>query len=242
MATKTLFDELDEILTAEDKLALQILKKNPTLATRLEDGDRLLKMYLEANPEPEVPATPPPAPTTPPVARPAVPTTAAAPALGLDDISKLLDTKLTELRKEFVPAAELDKRAADVIGTSLRLNHELSRIENAHQKEFNEELDLGALETYAKEHPGFKSMTEVHNAMVAEKRIEARIKAGVDAGVKQKLSNASVPAQTKGSALTPAQEVLAKARASASGEGKSNAVAAAEKLAKMVRDRESAAD
>jgi len=58
--------------------------------------------------------------------------------------------------------------------------------------------------------------------------------------VKQKTSGATVPGQTTSSALSPAQQVMAKAKAATNNDGKSSVQAAIDKLAAIEAGRATA--
>ena len=240
----TALELLNSMLDDSDKAQFTaIMSKNPKLAEKIGTGVQFLMDYAEPGRE-EPPAAKPAAAapaTIPAAAASATPAAAATAASASSDLDKLLaamDTKLAEFKKDLVSAADLPKYRTEMTASSIKSAHQVMRIEMTHKQEFGEDLDLEALDKYANEHPGHKSITEVYDAMVAQKRMDKKIADGIAAGIKQQKSQQTVPAQTTSSALSPAQEIIRKAKATDAGSGESNVSRAAAKLAQLQRARE----
>lgn len=250
----TALDLLNSMLTDDEKTQFTaLLAKNPKFAEKVGTGVQFLLDYAEPErgddaaateaarkaaaaeatrkaAEAAAAATPPPA---------AAATTAASALTDLAAIEKMFDTKLEALKKDFVPTSALPGYRTEMTAASIKSAHQVMRIEMTHKQEFGEDLDLDALDKYATEHPGHKSITEVYDAMVGQKRMEKKIADGIADGLKLKKSGDTVPAQTTSSALSPAQEIIRKAKAETGNGGESNVSRAAARLANLMKNRES---
>jgi hypothetical protein len=247
MATRNVLDDLNGLLTDEEKVALAKVLNNAAAKAKLETGLTFASYY--DNPEVETPATPVTPVSAAPPARPAVPppvvtapvTTPTSVGASLDDIGKLLDSKLEGMRKEFVPAADLAKYRSEILTSTIRSAHEVARVESTHEKEFGEPLDLDKLNEYADEQAKkgtrYGSITKAYDDWVGQRRIEKKIADGIAEGVKQKTSSTSTPAVSSAPALSPAQELMRKAKGEGDG-SKTNAQRAAERLRQMERGRD----
>jgi hypothetical protein len=148
--------------------------------------------------------------------------------------------------KNVVTMDKINELGANVVGQAatqaLRQADEIFTIRDTHRREFNEDWNRAEFEKFVTDNQDpatkrnrYPTLTDAYNAMVAEKRIAAKIATGIADGVKQKTSGATVPGQTTSSALSPAQQVMAKAKAAATGnaDGKSNIQSAIDRLAAM---------
>jgi len=158
----------------------------------------------------------------------------------VDDRMKNLVTmdKVTELGAGLVNQAAVQ---------ALRQADEIYTIRDTHRQEFGETFDRAAFEKFVTDASDpttkrnkYPTLTDAYNAMVAEKRIAAKIAKGVEEGTKQKLSGLIVPGQTTTVSLSPAQQVLKKA-AARDGDGAGSAKERAmNQLAALERAREAA--
>lgn len=163
----------------------------------------------------------------------------------LGELSNSLNTRLAELSKQFVPTSELPRYRTEMLASAIKASDDYATIREDHRAEFGKPLDRTAFEKYVSEQTAagarFSSMKAAHDAFVQEDRLNLRIARGVEEGIKTRKSAQSVPAQTTQIAMSPAQQVLAKARETASNNtAGSQSSAAAARLAAMVRARESA--
>jgi hypothetical protein len=245
----TALDDLNSLLTPEEQAQFSTLLKNPKFAEATATRAQFFKDYAEfVEPSTKNPETPVVTPTPP--AAPTAPTTPAAPAptavtpktsatSDLSAISALLDTKLTELRKEFVPAADVGKFRTEILSNAIKLSDDYASVREAHREEFGERLNRPEFEKFVADAGGrYPSMLDAHNAFVNDKRIELRVKKGVEEGLKLKTSSTTVPAQTTATALSPAQEIIRKAKSAESGNGETNVSRAAARLSKLMKDRD----
>jgi len=242
---KSILEEL-ESLVGKDAAAKIAAKSD--LATRLQEGERLYQFYTEGTVE-EPPKTEP-VKTEPVVTTQPAPTTTATTTTATDnksilaELGTLLDSRLKTFEEKVVTKASLAALEGQVLSKTLRLSHDIARIESNHEKEFGEQLDLDKFNTWYEEQrkagAQFGTVPKAYDVFVQDRRVEAKIKEGVAAALKQKESSTSVPAVTAATALSPAQQVLHDARKTETS-GESNAQKAARRLAELARSREGAA-
>lgn len=256
---KTILEEL-EALVGKDSAAK--IAASSDIATRLTEGERLYRYYTGQADEDDDAASKAKADADKAAADKAAAdkaeadrraaaatttTTTTAPDNRsiLGELSNLLNTRFDEFKKSVVTVDQLPKLEGEVLTKALRLSHDVARIESNHEKEFNEQLDLDKFNTWYDEQKKtgavYGSVSKAYDVWVGDRRIEAKIAAGIAEGLKAKLSSTSVPAQTTSESLSPAQQVLREARKTSATEGKSNAVKAAERLAQLQREREGTA-
>src|SRR5437660_1346473 len=261
---KTILEEL-EALVGKD--AADKIKAKSDIATKLVEGERLYRFYTgeeeleddtgtraaqeraaaeKAAAEAKAAADAAAAARATTTATPAATSTSApvdTKAL-LAELSTMLDARLKALTEKVVTTDKLPEYEGKLLTRTLKLSHEMAQIESTHEKEFGEQLDLdkfnGWYEEQRKAGSSYGSVPQAYNAYVAERRIDAKIKAGIAEGLKAKASSIAVPAQTTSQALAPAQQILRDARKPTATEGKSNAVKAAERLAALQQEREGA--
>ena len=141
----------------------------------------------------------------------------------LSDLSASLDDRFKKLDERYVAADKLPAYRGEMLETTIRNAHQAMQIQLAHEKEFpNEPFDLNKVNEFLNEEGKkghkYQDLKSAYDAMVGEKRVEARIAKGIAEGMKQKKSAESVPGQSGPSGLSPAQEAIKKAR----GEGGEN--------------------
>jgi hypothetical protein len=198
------FEELDELLNSfaeADRPAMRdALTRNPNAATLLTSQHTVYKAFVDGDPVRLASAassvTPPPAVVPPP---------AATQPLGIDLAA--LDARLAGFQRsmfespEFGTAVEARaKQIADaaiaavtpnLIGRGAKIADTIATIRESHRAEFGEPLDSAKFEEfYAKEGPVYgNDLVRSHAAFVSEKRIEARVKKGVDEGLAAAATN-----------------------------------------------------
>lgn len=244
---KTILEELEALVGKE--AATKIAAKSDVM-TRLQEGERLYRFYTgDDEPEPVVP-TPAPTPTVVPTPAPSPsPTPAAVTTTSdnktiLSELGTLLDTRFKAFEERVVTMDKLPNLEGQVLTKALRLSHDIARIENNHEKEFGEQLDLDKFNAWYEEQKktgaNFGTVPKAYDVYVQERRVEAKIKLGIEEGIKQKQSSTGVPAVTTSVALSPAQQVLHDARKTET-TGESNAQKAARRLAELARSRDGSA-
>jgi hypothetical protein len=266
MADKTIIEDLLELLEPDQRTAVQAkLAANPKLIAQDKFVHSLFGAYkgLEEGTTPattttttttetpaaaHTPTVPSAAATTTPVAAAAATTTAASSA----DNKAIMDmlANLNKKLENVVTADQIPKLGAELVNNaiahSLRQADELAVIRETHREEFGEKLDKAAFEKFVldaqdpttKRSP-YATLTAAYDAMVSQKRIDKKIADGITEGVKHKTSGAAVTGQTQSTSLSPAQQVIAKAKATGGG-GKSNLQAAIDRMAKLNSDNAAA--
>lgn len=161
-----------------------------------------------------------------------------------------LKASIDERFKNVVTMDKVNELGANLLNEAtsraLRQADEISLIRETNRKEFGKELDRTAFEKFVTDNQDpttkrnkYATLTDAYDAMVAQERVTAQIAKGVAEGVKQVTSAATVPGQSTSTALSPAQQVMAKSRAAASnGDGKTGVQAAIDRLAALERSRE----
>ena len=253
---KTITEQLMALLSPEEQAVLRAkIDANPTLVAQDKKSAEIYSIYAGEIDEPAAPVVAAPATVTPAATTPsatAAPTAPSASTAGaefaaltakLDTLSATLTGQLDQIKKDFVPVSELPKYRADMLAASIKAADDIMQVRFAHRNEFGTDLDRDAFEKFVNEQQAagvrFKDMKSAHDTFVADKRVANTVATQVAEQVKQKMSAATVPGQTQTVALSPAQQVLKKAREGAKGgDGKSNAMVAAAKLAQLQRARE----
>lgn len=205
MPIPTELQALSAKLSAEDQALLDgILGRSPDLATDLIARDSLYQAFVTGD-DTQLPGR------TAAVA----PGTARAAAADIDAllptierrIANKYDQQITDLNTKFA-AIDVEKQAeaifdrvfaakskefeSDLLGKAAQTSDSIYQIRRSHEKEFGNELDTTKFTEFIKEHPGYKTLAEAHDAMVQDERIQARI----DKGVADKLAaqaTSSVP-------------------------------------------------
>jgi hypothetical protein len=243
----------------------------PHLAVKDRQMAELFTIYMNEEPaaaavEPAAAAEPTPAKVEPNI--PTVPVHASATASPAADpnaiannpvlaelarLNSTVTSQLEAIKSTMVTKAEVPEFEKRILTLSIKTADDYSSVREAHRAEFGETLDRGAFEKFVTtsgtrwvsdppDTPNGKTgLQKAHDQFVADRRVAATIKKGIDDGLKVKNSGAQVPGQTQATAMSPAQQVLAKAREGAKGGAGSNALAAAERMAAMVRQRDEGA-
>jgi hypothetical protein len=263
MATKSVIERLQEILDADgnDKLKTA-LKSRPELLVDDAFATSLVKLYDEGataadgTVDGSVAASTAHTTTLPSAASTTAAATTASTTSSTSDSAAVLaalnglKTSIDERFKNVVTMDKVNELGAGLINQAatqaLRQADEIFTIRDTHQREFGEPFDRTAFEKFITDNQDpttkrnkYSTLTDAYNAMVSEKRIAAQIKKGVDDGVKQKLSSTTVPAQTTSAGLSPAQQVMAKAKkdsAAAGGSQLQSLIAKAEALDRSRQD------
>lgn len=253
---KTITEQLLALLSDSERAALKAkLDANPNLVAQDKKAAEIYSIYqgeeVETETAPVVTETKPVTVETKPVVTETKPVAVATSTGGNDailaelrNLSTSLDSKLENFRKEFIPAAELPKYRGEITAIAIKAADDMAQIRESHRAEFNKPLDRDAFEKFVTDQQQagtkFKDLHQAHDMFVAKERTDAEVAKRVDEQVKQKTSATTVPGQTQSIGLSPAQAVLKKARESRTGggDGKSNAMAAAEKLAALERSRD----
>jgi hypothetical protein len=251
---KTITEQLLALLPENERAALKAkLDANPKLVAQDAKTTEIYSIYQGEEVETETVPTPTP---TPVVAVPTptptpTPTPAPVAAAGGNDailaelrnLSSSIDGKLAALESKFVPAAKLPEYRGEITAIAIKAADDMAQIRESHRAEFNKALDRDAFEKYVLEQQTagtkFKDLHQAHDMFVTKERTAADVAKQVEEQVKQKRSADTAPGQTQSIGLSPAQAVMKKARESRNGgDGKSNAMAAAERLAQLERGRD----
>ncbi len=258
---KTIIEQLSELLDADGKAKLQaVLAANPKVAVDDRRMGELFGLYMgEGMDEPATTTAATSAATT---HTPVVPNTtnaatttttaAAAPVTtssndfktvldALNGLKTSMETKLGNvITKDQIPELSKNLRTQ-----TIRDAHLTFKIEAAHKAMFNEDLDLDKVGTFITEQGKlgiqYPDVEKAYTAMMAEKLTEMKIAKGIEDGVKQKTSGSTVPAQTTSSALSPAQQINAKAKKDQSEAGGTRLQSLIERAKQLENSRESSA-
>ena len=186
---------------------------------------------------------------------PTTPTTASATATSpvttsaagaSDEIKTMLSgmkAQLDGLGDKFITKDSLPKLGSELVGNAitqaLKQANELSVIRETHREEFGEKFDSAAFEKFvtdAKDETTgrnkYPTLTAAYDAMVAEKRFKAKVDKEVADQLKQKRSGTEAAGQSSPAALSPAQQLIAKAKAAETAAGKTNLQKAIDELAR----------
>jgi hypothetical protein len=182
-------------------------------------------------------------------------TTTTAPnngaADGLAKVLAELQGMRDQMAKDYVPVSKLGEYRTEILTHAIKTADDYSTIRENHRAEFSEPLDRNAFESFVatQNQAGvkFPSLASAHDTFVKDKRVTASAaakKAEIDAAVAEALKqqrSSNVPGQTQTIAMSPAQQVIAKAKAAAGGAGgaESAAMKAARALEELDRSRSS---
>ena len=246
----SVLEQLLSVLTPEEQ-AIVKAKLKPELVARDKKEDELFGYWtaIDSGTVVEEPVVVPPvatvihtpvvpsAATTTAAAQPVVATAAAAPSAdqsallaalnglkaSMDGLKTSTESKLANV----ITKDQLPTLSAEIYGRSIQLADETFELKAEHKANFSEPLDLQKLAEFnaeaRKAGTVYPNMRAAYNAMYADKLSDKKVEAKVAEQVKQKLSAASVPGQTTSSALSPQQQVMAKARAKAAEGGNGGA-------------------
>jgi hypothetical protein len=255
---KTVVDQLMALLSADEQKILRAkLDANPALIAQDKKSSEIYSIYQGEDVEEVVPAA---TATTAPVTEPVKPAAVAAPVTPtatvtasaspndailaeLRNLSTSIDTRLAEMGKKFVSVDKLPEYQESMLASAIRAADDIMTVKQRHRTTFGKELDRDAFEKFVNENQAagvkFKNMNTAWEAFTQKDTTELEITRRVAEGIKQKKSGDDVPGQTQSVGLSAAQQVMKKARDGAkSADGKSNAMAAAERLAQIDRGRE----
>lgn len=266
--TKTIIEQLSELLDADGKAKLQsALAANPQLAVDDRRMGELFSIYMGVeegvtgvtDPDPNAAAA---SSATHTASLPSAASTTAAAATTASTTSSTNDSaavlaalnglksSIDERFKNVVTMDKVNELGAGLISQAatqaLRQADEIFTIRDTHQREFGEPFDRAFFEKFITDAQDpttkrnkYATLTDAYNAMVSEKRVQSQIAKGVEEGVKQKLSSATVPGQTTSAGLSPAQQVMAKSKKDAAAAGGSqlqSLIARAEALDRSKQD------
>ncbi len=138
----------------------------------------------------------------------------------LSDLNNTLTTKLADLEKKVVTIDKLPEYRGEILGITIKQADLLGQVRAQHAAEFpTEPFELDKLNTFVNENQTkgirYPDIKAAYDAMMGEKRTEAKIAKGIAEGIKQKKSAESAGAAAGGDstvALSPGQELLRKAR------------------------------
>ena len=169
-------------------------------------------------------------------------TDSAAILAKLTELNSNFSTEIKTVREKMVSKDDLPKLRDEMLATSIKASDDYATVREEYRAEFGKPLDRAAFEkfiqdqqaagtTYRTDADGKKTgFQKAMDAFVAEDRIKLRIDKGVEEGVKQKTSGQKVPGSTGAVALSAAQQVIAKAKATAAGGQKTNLQSALDRL------------
>jgi len=208
-----LLDDLEGILGKE---AVEKIKADPRVSVRASKAEELLGYY--DGDEPVVPVK----------VEPKVEPTKVVSSPGMDmaallaGIDKSLDSKLGVIGKTIDDkiAEAVKTRGAELAGNAssiaLRNADELNRVYRRHEKDFGEDFDSTAfntfVETQKKTGRNFNSVTEAYEAMTADKRNDKTVEERVREGLKAKASAQNVPGVTPPSVKSPLGVFMARGK------------------------------
>lgn len=259
MADKSILEDMLELFTPEEQVGIKAkLAANPKLVAADKFQHGLFGAYRGFEEGTETPAAAAPVVHTPAVPSAAVvtappvvtPPVAAAPSADNKAIMDLL-TGINKRLDTVVTADQIPKLGADMVNSAveraLKQSNELAVIRETHREEFGEKLDTVAFEKFVNDNQDattkrnkYATLTDAYNGMVGEKRIANKIATGVADGIKQKTSASTVPGQTQTTSLSPAQQVMLKAKNDSAGGTKTNLQLAIDRAAALVQSRDAA--
>ena len=264
---KTLSEQLLALLDADGQAKVKAaMAANPTLIAQDLRGAELIDVWANFGGELEPTTTTttavhvptvPSAASTSSAAAPVAATTPTVPVVasngtadGLARVLAELEGLKSTLSKDFVPAAKLPEYRAELLTLAIKSADDYASVRESHRDEFKEPLDRGAFEKFVADQAAagnkHSSMSAAHDVFVKDKRVTAqaaaeksRIDAAVAEALKQQRSS-NVPGQTQQIAQSPAQQVMAKAKAAANGTGaETAALKAARQMEELDRNRAS---
>lgn len=255
---KTILEQLMALMTPEEQASIKAkIAANPQIAADDAYTTNLFGIFKGID-EGTPAATEPPAaaaavhvPTVPSAAAPPAAAAVSTPVAVAGDNAAILaalsklSTSIDDRFKNVVTADQLPKLGAELVNNaiahSLRQSDELATIRETFRDEFpGEKFDKAAFEKFVldaqdpvSKRSKYNTLTDAFDAMVAQKRMDAKIATGIADGVKQKTSSATVPGQTQSTSLSPAQQVIQKAKSASAGGAKTNLQLAIEKAAAL---------
>lgn len=164
----------------------------------------------------------------------------------LDGLRTDIDTRL----KDVVTVDKLPGYRAEMLAHAIKAADDYATVRESHRSEFSEPLDRTAFEKFVADQKAaniaYPTMSAAHDAFVKDKRVtaaaaaeKARTEAAIAEAKKQWESAARVPGQTQSTAVSAAQQVMAKARAGSGGGAETAAVRVARQLEELDRQRAS---
>lgn len=205
MAIEELDDLLNSFAEADRATVKEILGRNKDAESRLTSQNTVYKAFVDGDTKALANATTP---------------TVTSPTLDLTQLDSHLETWSDRLwtSPKFTEAVEtraktlaqtMVKEAEDrAVARSAYVSDELYSIRAAHAREFGEEMDSKAFETFVKDNTGkYASLTAFHDAMVSEKRIEARVKKGVKEALSAQQTS-EVPGTSLPTSPTPLGQLI----------------------------------
>jgi len=260
---KTIIEDLMAGLSPDLRAQVQAtIAANPQLVVKDRQMGELFGIYMNEEPAPSatapvveahIPGVPVGASAA---ASPTALPTADNPVMAeLAKLNSTLDTRLKTIESSMVKKDELPGYRTELLSLAIKTADDYAGVRETHHAEFGETLNRGEFEKFvgnqatagiryvsdpADTPNGKTGLQKAHDQFVADRRTQNQIQKGISEGLKTKQSGALVPGQTQSTAMSPAQAVLVKAREGVNGGGKSNALAAAERMAAMVRSREEA--
>lgn len=242
---ESITDRLLSLLPADQQAAVKARPEFAGLQAEDKEATDLRSIY-HGDEEPEVPATPP---ATPPAA--AATTTAATAATGdesvvlrsIKELQVSVKGQFDDFKTKVITKDDLPKLRNQFMTDAIKAADDYATVRETHFQEFGEKLDRGVFEKFVADQNAagvqFASMKDAHDKFVGDKRTKAAIDKGIKDGLKQKNSGEQAPGQSDtAGTMSPAQSVMANARKTADGGGKSNAQRAAEAMAAVRRQRE----
>lgn len=212
-----LIDELEGVFGKET-----LAKLPAELRAKVEFGEELTKYYDGA--VEEAPVRKPARAAETVVASVVTAPGAAAPgslSAGLDDIAKLLDTRLdtlkTGIKTEFETTmkTEGDKLFNSAVARSIKLTDELADVRETHRSTFNEKLDTVAFDKFINDNGGmgqFKSIDGAYKSFMGDRLVQKKIDDGVRDGLKQRNSGAALPGVSPNGSKGPVSILSARRR------------------------------
>lgn len=215
-------EELDELLNsfaeADRASAREMLTRNPSAAALLASQNTVYKAFVDGDPV-KLQTAAAAASVTPAAAAPAA---VSSPAMiDLAALDARLSSFKTDMFKspEFTSAVEerakqiaeqaLNTARPQFIGQGAELADEIASIRESHRAEFNEPLDSAKFkEFFAANGARYgNKLTDCYSGFVQEKRIEARIKKGVDEGLAAQATS-NVPGSSLPASDTPLRNFI----------------------------------
>lgn len=251
---KTILEQLMALMTPEEQASIKAkIAANPQIAADDAYTTNLFGIFKGIDEGTPAAAEPPaahvptvPSASAPPAAAAVVPAVSAAGdnSAILTALSKL-SASIDDRFKNVVTSDQLPKLGAELVNNaiahSLRQSDELATIRETFRDEFpGEKFDKVAFEKFVTDSQDpttkankYRTLTDAFDAMVAQKRMDAKIATGIADGVKQKTSGTTVPGQSQTTSLSPAQQVIQKAKAASAGGAKTNLQLAIERAAAL---------
>lgn len=207
------FEELDDLLNTlaePDRPAMRdILTRNPGLASQLNNQQTIYRAFVEGDPTAVAAAaanaartaTASPAATPTAISNPSAAATAATTPvpsnLTLDQLNTLLNERISgiysspqftsavEARAKEIAAQQFNAERGNLIGAGAEVADQLYSIRATHFREFNEELDSAKFKEFFQQNGSRygNQLIPAYDAFVSERRIQARIDKGIEAGL-----------------------------------------------------------